>query len=113
MKKFLFYAVIAAFLGAASLSAKGQEVSGYAQGKALYQEKCLMCHGKNGEGDGPLASSFADPPVNFTKPGFWKDDPEQKIKNTVEKGYKLMPPIDLTADQITKVIDYISHTFKK
>ena len=113
MKRILVCTAIIAFLGAGSLSAKGEEAGEYAQGKALYQEKCQMCHGENGKGDGPLASSLVDPPANFTEPGFWRDNPDQRIRNTIENGFRVMPPIDLTADQIPKVIDYMSHTFKK
>ena len=47
MKRVFACAVSVAFLGAASLSALGQEAGGYAQGKDLYEEKCQMCHGQN------------------------------------------------------------------
>jgi len=113
MKKCFAYTVLIAFIGATLLSAKGEETGEFEQGKAIYQDKCQLCHGEQGEGNGPLASSFIDPPSNFTKPGFWDENPEQKIMNAIEKGYKLMPPINLTPNQITKIMDYMSHTFKK
>lgn len=113
MKRVFACAVSVAFLGAASLSAFGQEAGGYAQGKELYEKKCQMCHGENGEGNGPMASAFSEPPANFTKPEFWRNNPDKRIMNAVENGYKVMPPIDLTRDQTRNVITYMSHTFKR
>ena len=113
MKKVLACAVTMAILSMASFPAKGEETGAYAEGKTLYQEKCQMCHGEKGEGNGPMASAFVDPPANFTEPEFWKDNPDRRIRNVVENGFKLMPPIDLSPDQIRKVIDYMSHTFKR
>lgn len=36
-----------------------------AQGKQLYDQQCLACHGANGRGDGPAAGSLEPPPANF------------------------------------------------
>jgi mono/diheme cytochrome c family protein len=36
-----------------------------AQGKALFMHYCASCHGPNGAGDGPLASSLSTPPANL------------------------------------------------
>lgn len=35
------------------------------QGKALFMQYCASCHGPNGAGDGPLASSLSTPPANL------------------------------------------------
>jgi mono/diheme cytochrome c family protein len=113
MKRVFACAVTIAFLGAASLSAKGEEENKYAQGKALYQQKCQMCHGEKGEGNGPGSVAFPTPPQNFTKPEFWQNDPDKKIMNAVEKGYKLMPLISLEPNQIKEIIDYITYAFKR
>lgn len=34
-------------------------------GRALYQEHCAVCHGKDGRGDGPAAAGTDPPPANF------------------------------------------------
>lgn len=36
-----------------------------AQGEALYKLHCLRCHGVNGKGDGPDASTLIVKPTNF------------------------------------------------
>ena len=33
-----------------------------ARGKVLYETFCLVCHGQNGEGDGPLVPRIPNPP---------------------------------------------------
>lgn len=33
------------------------------QGKLIYTEKCLPCHGKTGMGDGPMAGNLSNPPA--------------------------------------------------
>jgi mono/diheme cytochrome c family protein len=54
-------------LGILSLSwvgglAKAEEVT---KGKALFMQYCASCHGPNGAGDGPLASSLNTPAANL------------------------------------------------
>ena len=83
------------------------------QGRDIYENKCQMCHGPKGDGNGPAAAAFHPKPANFTSPKFWEQkDINKTITNTVEHGHGLMPPIGLSRDQIKAVIDYISHTFK-
>ena len=38
-----------------------------AHGRALYLRYCASCHGINGEGNGPLASSLTTPPANLRR----------------------------------------------
>ena len=38
-----------------------------ANGRALYLRYCASCHGINGEGNGPLASSLTTPPANLRR----------------------------------------------
>jgi mono/diheme cytochrome c family protein len=35
------------------------------QGRALFMQYCASCHGPNGAGNGPLASSLSTPPANL------------------------------------------------
>ena len=40
---------------------------GKPNGKMLYQQLCASCHGKSGQGNGPLAASLIPRPLNFVK----------------------------------------------
>jgi mono/diheme cytochrome c family protein len=85
----------------------------YNRGESIYNNNCAVCHGTNGDGDGPAAPSFSHRPKDFTKPDFWTKNADRLIKMTIEKGRGDMPPMDLSTDEIKAVIDYMSHTFKK
>src|SRR3990172_4724868 len=39
-----------------------------AQGKKLYDQNCVMCHGPKGDGKGQLGATLKPPPNDFTKP---------------------------------------------
>ncbi len=83
------------------------------KGKKLFEEKCQLCHGAKGEGNGPAAVAYNPRPANFTDPNFWKNNPEKKIAEAVKNGYKIMPPVDLKPDEIKAIIDYMENAFKK
>ena len=38
------------------------------QGKKLYEQNCVMCHGPKGDGKGQLGATLKPPPTDFTKP---------------------------------------------
>jgi mono/diheme cytochrome c family protein len=89
------------------------EASEYNQGKDIYENKCQMCHGAKGDGNGPAAAAFHPKPVNFMDSKFWKQKNINKIiTDTIEHGHGSMPPVGLSPDQIKAAISYISHTFK-
>jgi high-affinity iron transporter len=39
-----------------------------AQGKKLYEQNCVMCHGPKGDGKGALGAALKPPPNDFTQP---------------------------------------------
>jgi mono/diheme cytochrome c family protein len=83
------------------------------EGKTLYGEKCVICHGLLGNGEGPASAAFSPPPADFTKPQFWqRQDIDQFIANTVKNGHPPMPAFNLPPEEIKSIIDYMSHTFK-
>jgi len=58
------------------------------QGKALYHGKggCFNCHGKDGDGNGPLAAQLNPSPRNFRHHGFWRHRSEGEIFWTIKHG---------------------------
>lgn len=89
------------------------EASEYNQGRDIYENKCQMCHGPKGDGNGPAAAAFHPKPANFTGSKLWERKNVNKIiTDAIEHGHGLMPPIGLSLGQVKAVIDYISHTFK-
>jgi mono/diheme cytochrome c family protein len=85
----------------------------FKEGENLYREKCVICHGLKGNGEGPAGAGFSPRPADFTKPKFWeKKDIDQFIAKTVKKGHPPMPAFNLPPEEIKAIIDYISHAFK-
>jgi mono/diheme cytochrome c family protein len=93
----------------AEISVGAEEI----EGKSLYVQKCLICHGKNGDGKGSAASFLSAKPANFTGPTFWKDYDNKMISDAIENGRGEMPAFNLTQDEINAIIKYLSQTFKK
>lgn len=113
MKKILVCYLVGLFIPAILLMAN-QAVGDAEAGKAIYESRCQMCHGPNGDGKGPVGLSLKPRPEDFTNPNFWQQDNiAQLIIETVTKGKGPMPAMGLTPDEIQSVMDYMSQTFKK
>jgi mono/diheme cytochrome c family protein len=82
-------------------------------GKKLFDDKCALCHGRNGKGDGPAAAALSPKPVDFKSSKFWQSTSDKKIADTIRNGHGVMPAFDLSDDQIQAVIDYLKQSFKK
>jgi mono/diheme cytochrome c family protein len=111
MKKSFGWATAGLFLGVAVLGAPS--VSMAQDGKQIFVDKCVPCHGEKGDGKGPMSSIFDPKPGNFNDSKFWQGDVNKKITESVTKGKNQMVPVDLKADDIKAVIDYMTHSFKK
>ena len=83
------------------------------EGKSLYEQKCTICHGVDGKGDGPAAAALNKHPADFNKPEFWQGDTEKKITDAIRNGRSPMPAFDLSSEEIKAIIDYLEHAFKK
>jgi len=114
MTKYFYCLATATFIAAILSSSSVAQEGEYSQGKALYEEKCVICHGANGKGDGPAAAALSPPPRDFNKPAFWdRKDVDQIIIKQVKNGKGAMPAFHLADDEIKAIIDYMSHTFNK
>jgi len=56
------------------------------EGKRVYQERCVACHGEKGNGDGPIAWAIEPRPRNFADAAFWKERTTAQLRAVVQKG---------------------------
>ena len=83
-----------------------------AQGKALYNGKgtCFNCHGKDGDGHGPVAAQLDPSPRNFQHQGFWRHRTEGEIFWVIKQGSPGTSMIgfdgQLTDEEIWTIIQY-------
>ena len=87
------------------------------KGHALYQMRCVSCHGTLGKGDGPIAKSIVTaPPGDFTD-GVWKhgDKPDQMLKVITEgvSGTQMSGWASVfTPSELKAVAGYVYHLAK-
>lgn len=112
MKRISIYVVVGLFLGINLMGIDPVRGDEYAQGKKLYSNKCQICHGVKGDGNGPAASALSPKPANFADPKFWQGDIDKKITDTIENGHGMMPAFDLKPGEIKDIINYLRHAFK-
>ena len=100
-------------LGAAVLWVNAAQGQAFDKGKSLYEQKCVICHGVSGKGDGPAAAALSKAPADFNTSEFWQGEVQKKITDVVRNGHSPMPAFDLSADEINAIIGYMEHDFKK
>lgn len=111
MQKLALWVMAGLFLGVVLLGIPGGAWT--QDGKAIYTDKCMPCHGEKGDGKGPMSSTFDPKPGNFCDPKFWQGDVNKKITDSVTKGKNQMIPVDLKPDAIKAVIGYITSSCKR
>jgi len=80
------------------------------QGKMVYNDKCLSCHGSTGKGDGPVGENLSK------KLQPLKKSSEKQIIDVSNAGKKDMMPdyrTSLTAEQKQAVANYIIESLDK
>jgi len=99
MKKIVTVIAVATLLvAAASLALAGED------GKALYDSKCAMCHGKDG-----VAKPMAKGARNLNAADFQKEATTDSISKVIAEGKGKMPAYKekLSADQVKAVSEYV------
>ncbi len=86
-----------------------------AQGEYLYQINCLVCHGKEGLGDGPVGQKFVTKsPVDLHE-DYTQDQADGQLFFTLTRGRALMPFYRdaLSVAERWHVINYVKNEFGK
>jgi copper transport protein len=64
------------FAGLRPLLTSAQAPPDPEHGQAVYTQRCQVCHGASGVGDGPAAASLLPPPSDLTLHARWHGDPQ-------------------------------------
>ncbi len=86
-----------------------------ALGEYLYQMNCLVCHGKEGQGDGPVGQKFVTKsPVDLHE-DYTQDQADGQLFFTLTRGRALMPFYRdaLSVEERWHVINYVKNEFGK
>jgi len=85
-----------------------------AKGKKLYVIDCAMCHGKDGDGKGDMASDIKNV-TDFTNPDALKNRTDGELFYVIRKGKGEMPPEGDRAkdDDIWNLVNYVRSFAKK
>ncbi len=80
-----------------------------AQGKELFTQQCVTCHGANGDGAGPAAAGLNPKPRNFIAADGWKNGRKPtQIFGTLTKGLNTMPSFgSLPSDDRWALVHYV------
>ncbi len=62
-----------------------------ANGKKVYADKCLRCHGASGKGDGPKADTLEKKPADYTDKKKMSQFTDVQLKQVVLEGKQPMP----------------------
>jgi mono/diheme cytochrome c family protein len=88
----------------------------HARGKKLYGYDCEMCHGKNGDGKGDMASDYKNGVTDFTKSESLKNRSDGDLFYIIRNGKgQDMPPEGDRAkdDDIWHLVNYVRSFAKK
>jgi mono/diheme cytochrome c family protein len=79
------------------------------KGKAIYEKKCLSCHGESGKGDGPVAKMQSEMPQDLTDAKLMSEMTDGEIFWKISTGKDPMPKFDkiLSKDDRWNVINYV------
>ena len=82
------------------------------EGKALFNTYCIVCHGEQGKGDGPISSKIPPPP-SYVSDRLMKFEPG-RIFHVVTMGAGKMPSYaaQLSADERWKIVTYVHATLQ-
>jgi len=76
-------------------------------GKQIYNNRCALCHGADGDGKGVIMQTA---PFG---PDFWKAADDAAISKAIVEGKGRMPAIPLSPEETKAVVEFMKSSFKK
>ncbi|NPV05282.1 MAG: cytochrome c [Syntrophaceae bacterium] len=76
-------------------------------GKQIYNNRCALCHGAEGDGKGIIMQ------IAPFGPDFWKANDDAAIAKAIVEGKGRMPAIPLSPEETRAVVEYMKSSFKK
>jgi mono/diheme cytochrome c family protein len=76
-------------------------------GKQIYNNRCALCHGADGDGKGVIMQTA---PFG---PDFWKASDDAAISKAIVEGKGRMPAIPLSPEETKAVVEFMKSSFKK
>lgn len=86
-----------------------------ADGATLFKQKCAICHGPDGHGDGPTARALNPKPRNFHDVTYMNSRPDDSLLIVIRNGKGAMPKWGgvLKDEEITALVTHIRELSKK
>lgn len=86
-----------------------------ADGATLFKQKCAICHGPDGRGDGPTAKALNPKPRNFHDAAYMNTRPDDSLLVVIRNGKGAMPRWGgvLKDEEIDALVTYIRDLSKK
>ncbi|UCG26299.1 MAG: c-type cytochrome, partial [Chloroflexota bacterium] len=87
----------------------GTPIESVGDGRDLYLENCLSCHGEEGQGDGPDAGELDTSAGDLSSLAFWFTTSNQAVFNTLAGGGIAAHEdlADLNEEELWSVVDYM------
>jgi mono/diheme cytochrome c family protein len=61
-------------------------------GEKVFQQRCVLCHGPEGRGNGPASAALKPPPRNFHDAAYMHSKTDDELLTSVRNGKSAMPP---------------------
>jgi len=75
----------------------------------LFRRHCVACHGKGGEGNGPVAAALSPRPANLTDTTLMNSLTDEDLLTIITKGRRTMPAFGalLKPEEIAALAAYV------
>ena len=96
-------------MSAADTGGTGAMTGDVAAGEKIYKQRCVLCHGPEGKGDGPGAAALNPKPRNHTDGSYMKTQTDEQLLHSIREGKGQMPAWGkiLSEQEMHSVLAYV------